>query len=330
MIDATTALGRLGTSLALGLLAFPGSAVDALRGLLPDALAGDSATPDVDEEIIDSYRTALQAVVDDDDEQALGAFRAVWNRREDIGTTEEGLDVALHAGVGVAAMNDLHGTGDLERVLPLIEPHWGRLDDPTVLVFETLSSNYPDASEDDVPEVSDSPTELDDLETAAFARLLERILDRDYDVDELYRASLQAMLGHRAQMAVRLQAEVWGRWDRESDDPEEDPDDDPEDEVLGAGVALAAHMDFLGDLDLDVSRDEIVEAIEPHADRLSVAPAAVFERLSAGSTDADPQKIHDERVEVDPEEFDPEAADLDTLETIVHCNLLQTLRDRAE
>lgn len=323
MIDATTALGRLGTNLALGLLAFPGSAVDALRDLLPDALTGGSATPEVDEKTMESYRTALQAIVEDDDEQALAAFRAVWNRREEIGATDDGLDVALRAGVGVAALVDLHGSGDLERVLPLIEPHWGRLDDPVASVFETLSSNYPDASEDDVPEVSDSPTGLDDLETAAFARLLDRLLNQEHGVDELYRASLQAMLGHRAQMAVRLQAEVWNRWDQESDDS-------PEEEVLGAGVALAAHFDFLGDLDLDVSRDEIVEAVEPHADRLSVAPAAVFEHLSTGSTDADPQTIHDEHVEEDPEEFDPEAADLDTLETIAHCNLLQTLRDRAE
>lgn len=316
------------TTIALALLALPGSAIDTLRELIPDAIPGigGSGPSAVDEETMDSYRTALKAVLEDDDQLARDEFRAVWERREEVGADGEGLDVVLPAGVALAALLRFQAERDVQpkEVLGLIEPHWERLTPPVVTLYEHVSGNYPNASQDAVPEVDGSiPEDLDELETAAFARLLDRHLDDEHTVGELYRASLQAMMHHRAELAVELQAEAWGRRDPESEEPPEEP-------ILGAGVALAGHLDLLDDIDLDVDRDEIVATVEPHADRLSIAPSALFDRLSTGSSDTDPQWIVDEHVDVPAAEFDAESAELETLESLAHSNLLQTLRDREE
>jgi hypothetical protein len=99
--------------------------------------------------------------------------------------------------------------------------------------------------------------------------------------------------------AARLFGEAW---DRRHD---LDDDSDAFEWALDGGVGWAAHarlveetddpdavFDRLDDhVDSDPSVEDTLATIEPHADRLAIPPATVYEHLADGSTDTDPQQL---------------------------------------
>ncbi|USZ67317.1 hypothetical protein NGM10_11310 [Halorussus salilacus] len=87
--------------------------------------------------------------------------------------------------------------------------------------------------------------------------------------------------------------------------------------VLAAGVGRVARAELSGE---DTDREETLDFVADHREKLSAAATALFERLSEGETDADPEDLRAD------EEFDrADPPDLRTLEAEVFGRLLEEL-----
>ena len=140
---------------------------------------------------------------------------------------------------------------------------------------------------------------------------------------ELYGQALINVLNGRGDEAMKALYAVWSRREAFEPDDEEafEPDDgeefDPDDEeafesddevfplVLAAGVGFAAHTTLFDTEEADADRQETLDAIEPHRERLPEPAAVVFEHLVEGEAGVPPEELREE-VPADPDEIESE------------------------
>lgn len=100
---------------------------------------------------------------------------------------------------------------------------------------------------------------------------------------------------------------------------EADPDSDAYLDALATGVGVVAHLD-LG-FDDDIDQEVIPEVVAQHRERLSRPAEALFEQVTEGATDAEPEELTGG---IDPESDDLKGEDA---KAIVMARLLNTAID---
>lgn len=116
-------------------------------------------------------------------------------------------------------------------------------------------------------------------------RLIREYADRIHDEESagrLYGFGLERLLAGEAESGADLLDATWERREAVREQVGQFL------VVLAAGVARVAHADLS---DREVEREETLEFVADHRDRLSEAAGALFDYLYEGETDADPEDL---------------------------------------
>ena len=282
----------------------------------------------------EEYVAGLQAVVEREAEDAVRAFVSALDAADEDGDARGAAD-GVAAGVALLAHVEL-GMLDVDIVdrAALVEGVTRTRDElssPVLAVYDAIEDGKSAVDPETLTVGIDAdaePAELDrgEMEALAFADLLGGIAESAGAVSqkETYTYALQQICAiiseenggeKRVETILSALDRVW------NERQEVDPESDTFVICLRAGVGVAAYLTLLAEGDeATQEREEIIDSVVDHRDRLTEPADALFEHLTTGESDTDIEELLDG---VNP---DGEELSLDELEAVAYAGLLGGLQ----
>jgi tetratricopeptide (TPR) repeat protein len=139
------------------------------------ALLSDGET---EEQVVDLYILGLSKVIDRSGETALKLFESAWELHGDLPTGELEHQIALAAGLAVAAhthiFDDYEAGGDYDDIIDTVKNHRSDLTTSTDALLTFLTEEESEVDSDDLLELADSDdiSDIGAVEARAFALLI--------------------------------------------------------------------------------------------------------------------------------------------------------------
>ena len=244
------------------------------------------------------YEQALELIADGNDPGAFELLGELWEGRSafESGTTAHGH--CLRAGVAFAAyhllLDEPAVDTDPEAIVDAVEAHQEALSEPAAILLRFVRSGVADRELEIDPEGTAAEDSLDAVERRTFAGFLDRISETP-SPSELYAGVLASIADGDGDLQAVVQRCLVAWQDGE-------PDARP---VLGAGLVAEAHRERF-DIRLPFDRETVVDRVEANREALSKPLAALFERLTTGSTDTTPEELIEAADTDDPDVGDAE------------------------
>ena len=244
------------------------------------------------------YEQALELIADGNDPGAFELLGELWEGRSafESGTTAHGH--CLRAGVAFAAyhllLDEPAVDTDPEAIVDAVEAHQEALSEPAAILLRFVRSGGADRELEIDPEGTAAEDSLDAVERRTFAGFLDRISETP-SPSELYAGVLASIADGDGDLQAVVQRCLVAWQDGE-------PDARP---VLGVGLVAEAHRERF-DIRLPFDRETVVDQVEANREALSKPLAALFERLTTGSTDTTPEELIEAADTDDPDVGDAE------------------------
>ena len=271
-------------------------------------LAGDAQAVDA------LYAETLEYIREDDAPAAFELLDGLWECREAFEPGTEPHSQCLGAGVAFAAYHLLLKTDAVpvaQRVIvDEIEDHREALSDPADTLFEFVTSEGAKRDlEIDTAGVDVADPSVDELERLTYAEFLRRLSETP-PPSELYSTVLMGILsGEPSPTEIVERCLVTVQHDEAAAGSQA---------VLGARLLTEAYRELF-DYRLPTSRADAFQRIDANQSALSEPLAALFDRLSTGSTETDSEALLDAADRSEPSLID--------IERLVVARLLDGLQD---